>query len=309
MVDSSDWEVLLAGLKSIQGKNIANSISLKNGEARMLAQAAEIRRLGAAVVFMAFDEQGQADTYERKIAICARAYELLTKQAGFLPEDIIFDPNILAVATGMPEHDAYALDYIRACRWIHENLPGARVSGGVSNLSFSFRGNNRIREAMHAVFLYHAVQAGMDMGIVNPGLLQPYEEVDPLLRELCEDVILCRRQDASDRLLANALTLAADAPAGSGSAEKESSMPAWRREPVEHRLVHALVKGLDDFVESDVMEALPLQPNALSLIEHVLMAGMKTVGDLFAEGKMFLPQVIRSARVMKKAVCRAASVH
>jgi len=300
MVDSSDWEVLLSGLKAIQGKNIANSISLKNGETAMLAQAKEIRRLGAAVVFMAFDEQGQADTYERKIDICGRAYRLLTEKAGFHPEDIIFDPNILAVATGMPEHDAYALDYIRACRWIHENLPGAKVSGGVSNLSFSFRGNNRVREAMHAVFLYHAVQAGMDMGIVNPGMLQPYEEVDPVMRELCEDVVMNRRPDASERLLAHALSLAGSVDAG--AAGKEGSVPAWRLEPVERRLVHALVKGIDDHVETDVLEALPQQPNALSLIEHVLMAGMKSVGDLFAEGKMFLPQVIRSARVMKKAV-------
>ena len=297
MVDSSDFEVLLIGLKAIQGKNIANSISLKGGEAVLLRQARALRRLGAAVVFMAFDEQGQADTYERKIAICERAYRLLTEEVGFPPEDIIFDPNILALATGMPEHDTYGIDYIRACRWIHENLPGAKVSGGVSNLSFSFRGNNRVREAMHAVFLYHAVQAGMDMGIVNPGMLQPYEEIEPVLRDLCEDVVLNRRSDASERLLAHAVGLA-----GEPEPTQTDAIPAWRTEPVDTRLVHALVKGLDAHVEADVLEALPQQPSALSLIENVLMAGMKTVGDLFAEGKMFLPQVIRSARVMKKAV-------
>ena len=299
MVDSSDFEVLLAGLKSLQGKHIANSISLKGGEAVLLSQARELRRLGAAVVFMAFDEAGLADTFERKTAICARAYRLLTEQAGFPPEDILFDPNILAVATGLPEHDRYALDFLRACRWIHENLPGAKVSGGVSNLSFSFRGNNRIREAMHAVFLYHAVQAGMDMGIVNPGLLMPYAEVEPVLRDLCEDVVLARRPDAADRLLAHAVKLAGQEET---DGPKEEDVPAWRKEPPEARLVHALVKGLDGFVASDVREALPGQPSALALIENVLMAGMKTVGDLFAEGKMFLPQVIRSARVMKKAV-------
>lgn len=297
MVDSSDFEVLLIGLKAIQGKNIANSISLKAGESKLLEQARALRQLGAAVVFMAFDEKGQADTFERKIEICGRAYRLLTEQAGFPPEDIIFDPNILALATGMPEHDAYGVDYIRACKWIHENLPGAKVSGGVSNLSFSFRGNNRVREAMHAVFLYHAVQAGMDMGIVNPGMLQPYEEVEPQLRDLCEDVVLNRRPDASERLLAHAMGLA-----GETEQSRPDVVPAWRSEPVDTRLVHALVKGLDQYVEADVLEALPAQTSALSLIENVLMTGMKTVGDLFAEGKMFLPQVIRSARVMKKAV-------
>ncbi len=297
MVDSSDWDVLLAGLRSIQGKNIANSISLKAGEEKMLQQAMEIRRMGAAVVFMAFDEAGQADTFERKIAICERAYHLLTEKAGFKAEDIIFDPNILAIATGMPEHDAYAVDFIRACGWIHEHLPGTKVSGGVSNLSFSFRGNNRIREAMHAVFLYHAVAAGMDMGIVNPGLLLAYDDVATELRDLCEDVVLNRRKDASERLLAFAMALS-ETP----ETQKESAVKAWRLEAVESRLVHALVKGIDDHVEVDVLEALPSQPSALSLIENVLMTGMKTVGDLFGEGKMFLPQVIRSARVMKKAV-------
>ncbi len=302
MVDSSDFDALLAGLKSLQGKHIANSISLKGGEAVLLAQAREIRRLGAAVVFMAFDEAGQADTFERKTAICARAYRLLTEQAGFPPEDIIFDPNILAVATGLPEHDRYGLDFLRACRWIHENLPGAKVSGGVSNLSFSFRGNNLVREAMHAVFLYHAVQAGMDMGIVNPGLLVPYAEVDPELRDLCEDVVLARRPDAADRLLAYAVSLAERGGADRPDPAKAETVPHWRMEPPEARLVHALVRGIDSHVEADVAEALPGQSSALALIENVLMAGMRTVGDLFAEGKMFLPQVIRSARVMKKAV-------
>lgn len=304
MVDSSDFEVLLAGLKAIQGKNIANSISLKSGEKIFLEHAKEIKRLGAAVVVMAFDENGQADTFERKIAICSRAYALLTQRVGFPPEDIIFDPNILSVATGLTEHDSYGLDFIRACKWIKENLPGSKVSGGVSNLSFSFRGNQRIREAMHAVFLYHAVQAGMDMGIVNAGLLQPYEEVETELRDLCEDVVLNRRSDAADRLLKNALSSEQTGDKGKDPENSANTFKSqgWREESAETRLIHSLVKGIDDFVEEDVLEALPKQPSALALIENVLMSGMKNVGDRFAEGKMFLPQVIRSARVMKKAV-------
>lgn len=297
MVDSSDWDVLIAGIKAIQGKCVANSISLKSGEEKFIEQASTLKRLGAAAVFMAFDEAGQADTFERKVEVCSRMYRILTEIVAFPAEDIIFDPNILAIATGMAEHDAYGMDFIRATRWIKDNLPHAKVSGGVSNLSFSFRGNNTLREAMHAVFLYHAVQAGMDMGIVNPGMLQPYEEVEPSLRKLCEDVVLNSDAEASTRLLTFAETMQQAEP-GVEVVQKA----AWRELPVEERLVHALVKGLDEHVEADVLEALPHQPSAVMLIEQVLMTGMKQVGDLFAEGKMFLPQVIRSARVMKKAV-------
>jgi 5-methyltetrahydrofolate--homocysteine methyltransferase len=296
MIDSSKWEVIEAGLKCVQGKCIVNSISLKNGEQDFLEKAGKIKAYGAAAVVMAFDEEGQATSYERRIGICERAYHLLTEKADFPPEDIIFDPNILAIGTGIPEHNNYAVDFIKATRWIKENLPYARVSGGVSNLSFAFRGNNTVREAMHSVFLYHAIKAGMDMGIVNPGMLQIYDEIQPELRTLVEDLVLNRRKDATERLLAYAETIKND---DSKHTVREDE---WRRQPATKRLEHALVKGITEFIEQDVEEARKQFPRALDVIEQPLMAGMETVGELFGSGKMFLPQVVKSARVMKKAV-------
>ncbi len=296
MIDSSKWDVIEAGLKCIQGKGIVNSISLKNGEAEFLEHARKIKAYGAATVVMAFDEQGQAATFERRIEICQRAYELLTQKADFQPEDIIFDPNILAIGTGMEEHNNYAVDYIKVTRWIKENLPYCKVSGGVSNLSFAFRGNDPVREAINSVFLFHAIKAGMDMGIVNPGMLQIYDEIPADLRNLAEDVVLNRRKDATERML-----LYADKIKDQHNKKPEKEN-AWRNEPVEERLKHALIKGITDFIEVDVEEARKKFPRALNVIEIPLMAGMNVVGDLFSDGKMFLPQVVKSARVMKKAV-------
>jgi 5-methyltetrahydrofolate--homocysteine methyltransferase len=297
MVDSSKWEVLEAGLKCLQGKGIVNSISMKEGEARFVEQARLVRRYGAAVIVMAFDEQGQADTRERKVAICARAYRILTEQLGFPAEDIIFDPNIFAIATGIEAHDNYGVDFIQATREIKRTLPHALVSGGVSNVSFSFRGNDRVREAIHSVFLYHAIAAGMDMGIVNAGQLAVYDDLPAELRDAVEDVVLNRRPDGTERLLAIADRYRAGATAGGPAQDTE-----WRTWPVEKRLAHALVKGLTDFIEQDTEEALQALGRPLKVIEGPLMAGMDVVGDLFGAGKMFLPQVVKSARVMKKAV-------
>jgi 5-methyltetrahydrofolate--homocysteine methyltransferase len=301
MVDSSKWEVIEAGLKCMQGKGIVNSISLKEGEARFREHAHTVQKYGAAVVVMAFDERGQAATFEDKIRICQRAYNLLTRELGFAPEDIIFDPNILTVGTGMEEHANYALDFIRATKWIKENLPNAKVSGGVSNISFSFRGNNKVREAMHAAFLYHAIAAGLDMGIVNAGMLEVYEEIEPELKELVEDVLLNRRADATERLVSYGEALKAAGSAGAGD-EGEKKVEEWRSGTVEERLSHALVKGIDAYIEADAEEARVKLGRPLSVIEGPLMAGMGVVGDLFGAGKMFLPQVVKSARVMKKAV-------
>src|SRR5271170_7792085 len=298
MIDSSKFSVIEAGLKCVQGKAIVNSISMKEGEEEFLRQARLVRAYGAAVVVMAFDEQGQADTFERKVAICARAYKLLTDEAGFPPEDIVFDPNIFAIATGIEEHDPYGVAFIEATRRIRRSLPHAHISGGVSNLSFSFRGNERVREAMHAVFLYHAIQAGMDMGIVNAGQLAVYESIEPELREACEDVVLNRRKDATERLLA-----LAERFKGAGTAAREQDL-SWRDAPVEKRLEYALVNGVADFIEADTEEARIGAERALHVIEGPLMAGMNVVGDLFGSGKMFLPQVVKSARVMKQAVAR-----
>lgn len=296
MIDSSDWQVIVAGLKCLQGKGIVNSISLKEGEESFLQHARTIRSLGAAVVVMAFDEQGQAVTYERRIEVCARAYRLLTEQAGFQPQDIIFDPNVLAVSTGMPEHDNYAVDFIRTAAWIRRNLPGAHVSGGVSNLSFSFRGNNYLREAMHAVFLYHAIRAGMDMGIVNPASSVLYTDIPVDLLERLEDVVLNRRPDAAERLLEMAHSLQ------SMSVKDNVQVADWRNASVEERLQYALIKGVSDYLETDLAEALPHYSKAVDIIEGPLMTGMNRVGNLFGEGKMFLPQVVKTARTMKKAV-------
>ena len=296
MVDSSKFSVIEAGLKCLQGKAVVNSISMKEGEAAFIEHARIVRRYGAAVVVMAFDEKGQADTLERKTAICKRAYDILTAQVGLPPEDIIFDPNIFAIATGMEEHNNYGVDFIEATRWIKANLPHAHVSGGVSNLSFAFRGNERVREAMHSVFLYHAIHAGMDMGIVNAGQVAVYDGLDPELRSACEDVVLNRRPDAAERLLA-----LADKFRGKGQEAKEVDL-AWRERPVEKRLAHALVHGITDFVEADVEEARKEAKRPLDVIEGPLMDGMNIVGDLFGSGKMFLPQVVKSARVMKQAV-------
>ncbi|PYK91252.1 MAG: methionine synthase [Verrucomicrobia bacterium] len=295
MIDSSKWNVIEAGLKCVQGKAVVNSISLKNGEEEFLRQARLVRRYGGAVIVMAFDEQGQADNFERKIDICARAYKLLTEQADFAPNDIIFDPNILTVATGLEEHRNYAVDFIEATRWIKTNLPGVRVSGGVSNISFSFRGNNAVREAMHAAFLFHAIRAGLDMAIVNAGQLAVYEEIEPELRERVEDVLLNRRGDATERLVDFAENIKAK-----GKARVKDE--AWRTEPVEERLKHALVKGIVDYIDIDTEEARQKCKRPLDVIEGPLMAGMSVVGDLFGSGRMFLPQVVKSARVMKKAV-------
>jgi 5-methyltetrahydrofolate--homocysteine methyltransferase len=297
MVDSSKWEVIEAGLKCLQGKGIVNSISLKEGEEKFRQNAAKVLKYGAAVVVMAFDEQGQAATYEDKIRVCERAYRILVDQVGFPPEDIIFDPNILTVATGMEEHNNYAVDYINATRWIKANLPHAKVSGGVSNISFSFRGNNKVREAIHSAFLYHAIAAGMDMGIVNAGMLEVYEEIDPELKVLVEDVLLNRRPDATERLVEHGESLK-----GAGTVASEKKAEEWRNGTVEERLSHALVKGIDTYIEADAEEARVKLGRPLLVIEGPLMAGMSVVGDLFGSGKMFLPQVVKSARVMKKAV-------
>ena len=299
MVDSSKWEVIEAGLKCLQGKGIVNSISLKEGEEKFRQHAAAVLKYGAAVVVMAFDEQGQAATYEDKTRICERAYRILVDEVGFPPEDIIFDPNILTVATGMEEHNNYAVDFINATRWIKTNLPHAKVSGGVSNISFSFRGNNKVREAMHSAFLYHAIAAGMDMGIVNAGMLEVYEEIEPGLKVLVEDVLLNRRPDATERLVEHGEALKA---AGVGSEASEKKAEEWRTGTVEQRLSHALVKGIDAFIEGDTEEARVKLGRPLLVIEGPLMDGMGVVGDLFGAGKMFLPQVVKSARVMKKAV-------
>ncbi len=304
MIDSSNWGVIAAGLQCLQGKGVVNSISLKEGEERFLQQARAIRRYGAAVVVMAFDERGQADTFERRIEVCARAYRLLTERIGFPAEDIIFDPNVLTVGTGIEDHAHYAVDFLRATRWIKEHLPGAKVSGGISNVSFSFRGNQPVREAMHSAFLYHAIRAGLDMGIVNAGLLAVYDEIPRELRDLVEDVLLNRRPDATERLVAYGARLKArDAADASGAAtETAAGELAWRRGSVEQRLEHALVQGIADYIEPDVEEARLKYGRPLAVIEGPLMAGMNVVGDLFAAGKMFLPQVVKSARVMKKAV-------
>ena len=295
MIDSSKWSVIEAGLKCVQGKPVVNSISLKNGEEEFLRHASLIRKYGAAVIVMAFDEQGQADSFQRKIDICSRAYKLLTERASFQPNDIIFDPNVLTVATGLDEHRNYAVDFIEATRWVKANLPGARVSGGVSNISFSFRGNNTVREAMHVAFLFHAIRAGLDMGIVNAGQLAVYEEIEPELRQRVEDVLLNRRDDATERLVDFAERVKAK---GKAPVKDE----AWRSESVEERLKHALVKGIVDFIDVDTEEARKKSKRPLDVIEGPLMAGMSVVGDLFGAGKMFLPQVVKSARVMKKAV-------
>lgn len=295
MIDSSKWNVIEAGLKCLQGKTIVNSISLKEGEEQFIDHAKKIKRYGAAVVVMAFDEEGQASTYERKIEICERAYKILTEKVGFPAQDIIFDPNILTVATGIEEHNNYGVDFINATRWIKENLPHAKVSGGVSNLSFSFRGNNLVREAIHSVFLYHAIQAGLDMGIVNAGMLQIYDEIPKDLLELTEDVVLNRRPDATERLIDFAEKVIQ-------SKEKTVIKDDWREKDVNERLKHALIKGITDYIEADVEEARQNYPYALEVIEGPLMDGMNVVGDLFGSGKMFLPQVVKSARVMKKGV-------
>ena len=295
MIDSSKWEIIEAGLKCVQGKALVNSISLKEGEEAFLNQANLIRKYGAAVVVMAFDEKGQADNLNRKIEICQRAYNLLTQKINFPPEDIVFDPNILAIATGIEEHNNYGVDFINATKWIKENLPYAKVSGGVSNLSFSFRGNNTVRESIHSVFLYHAIQAGMDMGIVNPGMLEVYDEIPSELRERCEDVVLNRRDDATERLLDFASTV-------ESSVKEKVKDLAWREKPVNERLSHAMVKGITEFIDQDVEQARHHFSRTLELIEGPLMDGMNIVGELFGSGKMFLPQVVKSARVMKKAV-------
>lgn len=295
MIDSSKWNIIEAGLQVIQGKGVVNSISMKGGEEEFIAQAKKIKRYGAAVIVMAFDEEGQADSYERRIEICSRAYKILTEQVQFNPADIIFDPNIFPVATGMEEHRRNAIDFFRATKWIKENLPGAKVSGGVSNVSFSFRGNDPVREAMHSAFLYHGIQNGMDMGIVNPSQLEVYDEINKELLEKVEDVLLDRRDDATERLLDFAENF-------KGKSKERKEDLSWREGTVEERLSHALVKGIADYVETDVEEARLQYPRPLHVIEGPLMAGMNVVGDLFGAGKMFLPQVVKSARVMKKAV-------
>jgi 5-methyltetrahydrofolate--homocysteine methyltransferase len=299
MVDSSKWEVIEAGLKCIQGKGIVNSISLKEGALQFKHQAKLVKRYGAAAVVMAFDEKGQADTYERKIEICERAYRMLVDEVGFPAEDIIFDPNIFAIATGIEEHNNYAVDFINATRWIKQNLPGAKISGGVSNVSFSFRGNDPVREAIHTVFLYHAIKAGMDMGIVNAGMVGVYDDLEPELRERVEDVVLNRREDSGERLIEIA-------ESAKGMAKDDTARLAWRAKPVDERLAHALVHGINDFITDDTEEVyqrvLGVGGRPLHVIEGPLMDGMNIVGDLFGQGKMFLPQVVKSARVMKQAV-------
>ena len=300
MIDSSKWEVIEAGLKCLQGKSIVNSISLKEGEEKFVERARLIKKLGAATVVMAFDEKGQADTFERKIDVCGRAYRILTEQVGFNPNDIIFDPNVLSVATGMEEHNNYAVDFIRATGWIKQNLPGAHVSGGVSNLSFSFRGNNYIREAMHAVFLYHAIQQGMDMAILNPATSVLYSDIPADVLERIEDVVLNRRPDAAERLIetANALKEASSSTVSNQAIVQQ----AWREASIEERLQYALVKGQAEYLETDIQEALTKYSRAVDIIEGPLMEGMNKVGELFGAGKMFLPQVVKTARTMKKAV-------
>ena len=296
MIDSSKWEIIEAGLKVIQGKGVVNSISLKEGEELFIHHAKLIKRYGAAVIVMAFDEKGQADTYERRIEICKRSYDILVDEVGFPAEDIIFDPNIFPVATGMEEHKLNALDFFKATKWIRENLPYANISGGVSNVSFSFRGNDKVREAMHSAFLYHAIQHGMTMGIVNPEMLAIYDEIDPVLLEHVEDVLLNRRDDATERLLDLAESFKGDVKS------TEKAIQEWRNGSVQERLTHSLVKGIDEFIEIDIEEARQLASKPIEVIEINLMAGMNVVGDLFGSGKMFLPQVVKSARVMKKAV-------
>lgn len=297
MIDSSKWEVIEAGLQCVQGKCVVNSISLKEGEVAFVEKARKIRSYGAAVVVMAFDEKGQADTFERKKEICGRAYKLLTEEAGFMPQDIIFDPNVLAIATGIEEHNNYGVDFIEAARWIRENLPYAKISGGVSNLSFSFRGNNPVREAMHSVFLYHAIKAGMDMGIVNAGMLQVYEDIPADLLQCVEDVVLNRRPDATERMIEKAEEIKAQATGGKAERRDE-----WRSKPLNERIEYSLIKGIGDYLETDMEEARAAYPNVVEIIEKPLMDGMNTVGELFGAGKMFLPQVVKTARVMKKAV-------
>lgn len=297
MIDSSKFEIIEAGLKCVQGKSIVNSISLKEGEEKFLQQARLVHNYGAAVVVMAFDEVGQADTYQRKVEICSRAYKLLTEKAGLSPEDIIFDPNVFAVATGIEEHNNYGVDFIEATKTIRETMPLTHISGGVSNLSFSFRGNEPVREAMHAVFLYHAIQVGMDMGIVNAGQLAVYDNIDAELREACEDVVLNRRDDATERLLE-----VAERFRGTGEKQAKVQDLSWREFSVEKRLEHALVNGITEFIDADTEEARQKAARPLHVIEGPLMAGMNVVGDLFGSGKMFLPQVVKSARVMKQAV-------
>jgi 5-methyltetrahydrofolate--homocysteine methyltransferase len=299
MIDSSRWGTIEAALRCIQGKSVVNSISLKEGEEVFLKHATLVRKYGAAAVVMLFDEKGQADTFERKTEVAERSYRLLVDKIGFPPEDIIFDPNVLAVATGIEEHNNYAVNYIRATKWIKENLPFSKVSGGISNLSFSFRGIDKVREAMHSVFLYHAIKAGLDMGIVNPGMLQVYSEIQPDLLKLCEDVVLNRRKDATERLVRYAEGIRNEGK----KAEKED---AWRQLPVIDRIRHALIRGIDEFIENDVEEARPQFGKSIDLIEGPLMGGMNEVGDLFGSGRMFLPQVVKSARVMKKAVSKLA---
>ena len=302
MLDSSDWNVIVSGLKCVQGKSIVNSISLKEGEEVFIKHAMDVKRYGAAVVVMCFDEEGQATSYERRMEIAKRSYHILTQQVGMNPLDIIFDPNILAVATGMPEHDAYAADFIKATQWIRENLPGAHVSGGVSNLSFSFRGNNYIREAMHAVFLYHAIQAGMDFGIVNPATKVLYTDIPQDQLEIIEDVILNRKSGASEKLIALAQELAQEEAGKSSETSTTSKTSEIRSGSVEERLQQALIKGVGDYLQEDLEEALKQYPKAVSIIEGPLMAGMNKVGELFGAGKMFLPQVVKTARTMKQAV-------
>ncbi|HEY0354985.1 MAG TPA: dihydropteroate synthase [Flavisolibacter sp.] len=296
MIDSSKFEIIEAGLKCVQGKCIVNSISMKEGVEKFIEQAKTCQAYGAAVVVMAFDEQGQADTLERRVTICEKAYRILTEEVGFEPQDIIFDPNIFAIATGIEEHNNYAVDFIEATRIIKQKMPLAKISGGVSNVSFSFRGNDHVREAIHAVFLYHALKAGLDMGIVNAGQLVVYDEIEPQLKELCEDVILNRRPDATERLVSFAETVKAK---GKEAEEKDE---AWRNTPVEERLKHALVNGITEYIDADTEEARLKYSKPLDVIEGPLMAGMDVVGDLFGSGKMFLPQVVKSARVMKKSV-------
>jgi len=297
MIDSSKWEVIEAGLKCLQGKCVVNSISLKEGEDDFLAKARKIRAYGAAAVVMAFDEKGQADSFERKTEICTRAYHLLVDKVGFPPQDIIFDPNILAIATGIEEHNNYGVDFLNATRWIKNNLPYAKISGGVSNLSFSFRGNDTVREAIHSVFLYYAIKEGMDMGIVNAGMLQIYQDIEPELLEHVEDVVLNRRPDATERMI-----VLAEKIKNQATGVKEEVADEWRSRPLQGRLEYALIKGISEFLEEDLAEALKVYDSAIEIIEKPLMGGMNIVGDLFGDGKMFLPQVVKTARTMKKAV-------
>lgn len=297
MIDSSKWEVIEAGLKCVQGKCIVNSISLKEGEEDFIHKALKIKQYGAAVVVMAFDEKGQADSFQRKIDICSRAYHILTQQIDFPPQDIIFDPNVLAIATGIEEHNNYGVDFINATRWIKQHLPQAKVSGGISNLSFSFRGNNPVREAIHSVFLYHAIQVGMDMGIVNAGMLQIYEEIPQELLQHVEDIVLNKREDATERMIEFAQQIKNDQ-----TEKTETKTDEWRNQPLQQRLEHALIKGIANYLEEDLAEALTTYPSAIDIIEQPLMSGMNIVGELFGNGKMFLPQVVKTARTMKKAV-------